>query len=596
MQTADWVKAIGVLGMAAISWGLPSPAGAQSLGSFTWQLQPYCNRVTVAVVQSGAVYTLDGWDDECGADQRTLVVGTATLNPNGTIGFGLHGVTGGGLPLHLDVTISLPHLSGTWRDNVGASGNFVFGANQAGLPARPAMPRPQTLVTGACGASQAIRAINPDGSVVCEGVSGSGGGDITGVAAGAGLIGGGSSGDVALAVAFGGSGSTNLAARADHSHLTSTLTVAVGPAAAAVSTGSGVTAVGYQALRFNNTGSDNTALGYLAGDSNTFNSRNTFLGAYANTTTPTVSDATAIGARAVVSTPNTVVLGATRGLNGATIATRVGIGTPVPAGMLEAVNDTTLTDVGVFSSYGDNTEQTPRLTMRRARGARSTPVDVIGADGLGQVGASGYQGSAFSAQQAWIRFRAAAAWTTTSRPTDIQITTTPVGSLTPLDRIMIASDGDVGIGVFAPLDRLQVAGDVRVGTSGTNGCVKNFAGTGLIGVCVSDLRFKRDITPFGSVLNQVAALRPSHYFWRAEAFPAMGFGPDRAYGLVAQDVEPLLPELVVTGEDGFKAVDYSKLPLLAIQAIGELKRENDALKRQLEALARRLAALESLPR
>ena len=38
----------------------------------------------------------------------------------------------------------------------------------------------------------------------------------------------------------------------------------------------------------------------------------------------------------------------------------------------------------------------------------------------------------------------------------------------------------------------------------------------------------------------------------------------------------MLPELVVTGDDGFKAVDYSKLPLLTIQAVKELKAENDA--------------------
>ncbi len=32
-----------------------------------------------------------------------------------------------------------------------------------------------------------------------------------------------------------------------------------------------------------------------------------------------------------------------------------------------------------------------------------------------------------------------------------------------------------------------------------------------------------------------------------------------------------LPELVVTSEDGYKAVDYTKLPLLTIQAVKELK-------------------------
>ena len=48
----------------------------------------------------------------------------------------------------------------------------------------------------------------------------------------------------------------------------------------------------------------------------------------------------------------------------------------------------------------------------------------------------------------------------------------------------------------------------------------------------------------------------------------------------------MLPELVVTGDDGFKAVDYSKLPLLTIQAVKELNAENDAFKQRVSELER----------
>ena len=129
-------------------------------------------------------------------------------------------------------------------------------------------------------------------------------------------------------------------------------------------------------------------------------------------------------------------------------------------------------------------------------------------------------------------------------------------------------------------------GDIRVGTSGTNGCVRNFAGTGIIGSCSSDRRFKKDITPFSHVLEQVTALQPVHYSWRAADFPAQHFGEGRAYGLIAQDVEEVLPELVVTNDDGFKAVDSSALPLLTIQAVKDLKSENDALKQRVSELER----------
>jgi hypothetical protein len=156
-------------------------------------------------------------------------------------------------------------------------------------------------------------------------------------------------------------------------------------------------------------------------------------------------------------------------------------------------------------------------------------------------------------------------------------------------------DGNVGIGTLTDIttiaDKLQVFGDIRVGTTGTNGCLKNFNGDPLTGTCASDRRFKKDIAPFGPVLNQLTALQPVHYSWRAADFPAQHFGTGRAYGLIAQEVEQALPELVVTNDEGFKAVDYSKLPLLTIQAVKDLKSEYDA---ENDALKQRVAELERL--
>ena len=73
-----------------------SEARAQTLGTFRWQLQPFCNVVTLLVRQEGAVYTLDGFDDQCGASSLASMVGTAFLNPDGSIGFGLAGATAPG--------------------------------------------------------------------------------------------------------------------------------------------------------------------------------------------------------------------------------------------------------------------------------------------------------------------------------------------------------------------------------------------------------------------------------------------------------------------------------------------------------------------
>jgi hypothetical protein len=111
-------------------------AAAQPLGSFRWQIQPHCNVLTVNVAQQGGIYTLDGTDDRCGDAQAASVVGIAFLNPNGLVGFGMTVVLPGGTPVHIEATIDMNSLNGTWRDSAGNSGAFVLtpGAGSGGTP------------------------------------------------------------------------------------------------------------------------------------------------------------------------------------------------------------------------------------------------------------------------------------------------------------------------------------------------------------------------------------------------------------------------------------------------------------------------------
>lgn len=115
----------------ALAWGA-RPVEAQVIGTYAWQLQPYCNLVRLTVAASGGTYLVDGYDDQCGAPTRASVTGTAIPNPNGTIEVGLTIVVSpAGRPVHVSATVNPATLSGTWSDNTGASGAFVFTAGAA---------------------------------------------------------------------------------------------------------------------------------------------------------------------------------------------------------------------------------------------------------------------------------------------------------------------------------------------------------------------------------------------------------------------------------------------------------------------------------
>ena len=100
------------------------------------------------------------------------------------------------------------------------------------------------------------------------------------------------------------------------------------------STGGENVAVGLYGLYLNTTGSSNTAIGAYSGYTGDFSyitgSNNTMLGTNAGLLTGTLTNATAIGANAQVWQSNAIVLGGTKGVNGATTDTFVAIADSTP--------------------------------------------------------------------------------------------------------------------------------------------------------------------------------------------------------------------------------------------------------------------------
>ena len=224
-------------------------ASAQAIGTFTWQLQPFCNRVTVSVTQNGGIYTLDGYDDQCGAPQRAPLVGLAAPNPDGTIGLGFNIVTvPGGAAVSVDARITLAALSGSWSDSAGNSGAFAFAAQTAGsprpVPAAGLSPGSVTSVALATGA--VTTAAIADGTI--------GAADLN-------------TAEVQRRITGPcpvGTYMTSATASGFPTCSAGGSVVALGSSAAAANAGVRNTAIGFQALQANVGGLDNTAMGSQA--------------------------------------------------------------------------------------------------------------------------------------------------------------------------------------------------------------------------------------------------------------------------------------------------------------------------------------------
>ena len=138
-----------------------------------------------------------------------------------------------------------------------------------------------------------------------------------------------------------------------------------------------------------------------------------------------------------------------------------------------------------------------------------------------------------------------------------------------------ASTGSVTLSLpqsIATTSNVQFGG-VGVGTAGASGEVR---ATGEItAYYTSDITLKENIVPIADALAKVSQLRGVMFDWTDAHIESRG-GEDDFFvrkhdvGVIAQEVQAVLPEVVATRENGTLAVRYEKLVPLLIQAINEL--------------------------
>jgi len=132
--------------------------------------------------------------------------------------------------------------------------------------------------------------------------------------------------------------------------------------------------------------------------------------------------------------------------------------------------------------------------------------------------------------------------------------------------------GMVGIGNTSPGQKLDITGG--------NGRVESSYSW----LTNSDARYKKNVTEIQNSLEKIMHLRGVRFDLTGDENIIDGQG--KYIGFIAQELEEVFPEFVVTGEDGYKAVAYDKLGPVLVEAIKEQQEQIESQQKQIDQLIR----------
>jgi len=154
------------------------------------------------------------------------------------------------------------------------------------------------------------------------------------------------------------------------------------------------------------------------------------------------------------------------------------------------------------------------------------------------------------------------AFTNTTIPTNAVLTT---GNQTVAGVKTFSADFKVSTGSIAVGNISNNAQDGRID-----------AANDVVAFSTSDIRLKDNIKVIDNALDKVNSIQGIEFDWIKKEGVHGNEGHD--IGVIAQEIEKILPDVVTTRDNGYKAVKYEKIVPLLIEAIKELTNEINELK------------------
>jgi hypothetical protein len=152
-----------------------------------------------------------------------------------------------------------------------------------------------------------------------------------------------------------------------------------------------------------------------------------------------------------------------------------------------------------------------------------------------------------------------------------------------------SDDSIIRIGTGGKQAATFIAGISGVNVSGVPVLV---SGSGQLGVTSSSRRFKQDIEDMGDATSNLKRLRPVTYRYKQ---PFEDGSQPIQYGLIAEEVAEVYPELVAHSADG--KIETVKYQILDSMLLNELQKQNATItvqREEIQSLKDRLSRLESL--
>jgi trimeric autotransporter adhesin len=317
------------------------------------------------------------------------------------------------------------------------------------------------------------------------------------------------------------------------------------------STGNNNTASGMNALEFNETGNNNTAIGFEALINNTIGYDNTASGSVALFSNTTGEANTASGYQAL--SANT------------TGSDNTALGVSALVGNQSGGNNTATGGGALFSNKIGN--------YNTASGFYALYSNTTGNDNI----ALGYEaGGTVSTGSNNIALGTFAGINVTTGSENIDIGNEGVAT----------DNGHIRIGTAGSQKEVFIAG---IENSKITGSAVYVNSNGRLGVLASSERYKTAIAPMGSNTAKLEQLRPVTFKLKTDAKGAI------QYGLIAEEVAKVFPELVIRDEKGrIDGVRYDELAPMLLNEMQQQQRINSAQAAEIRELKGQAAELNNL--